>query len=211
MQKTQPAVVVVAIAGPSGGGKTTLVQQVATLLDHATQVYFDDYEAVLTYPADMVEWLANGADPNDWKTPQFASDVQALRMGNKALHPNGTTTLQPTGYIVVEEPFGRERQEMAPLIDFVVVIDVPLEIALARRIRRGFGKELEEWSAEQILKHLKHIDNYLQSYIELGSALYGTVNARALTSCDLTVDGRAPAEQLAEQVATAVRSRYSRK
>ena len=66
MREAQPAVVVIAIAGPSGGGKTTLVQHVAALLDHATQVYFDDYEAVSTYPADMAAWIANGADPNAW-------------------------------------------------------------------------------------------------------------------------------------------------
>ena len=34
--------------------------------------------------------------------------------------------------IVLEEPFGRERAEIADLIDFVVCIDLPLEIALAR-------------------------------------------------------------------------------
>ena len=114
MQAAQPAVVVIAIAGPSGGGKTTLVQSVAALLDQATQVYFDDYDAISIYPADMAAWLANGADPNDWKTPQLSSDVLSLRMGSEVLHPNGTTMLLPTRYVVVEEPFGRERQEMRP-------------------------------------------------------------------------------------------------
>jgi uridine kinase len=206
MQAAQPAVVVIAIAGPSGAGKTTLVQSVAALLDQATQVYFDDYDASSIYPADMAAWLANDADPNDWKTPQLRSDVQALRMGSEVLHPNGTTVLRPTRYIVVEEPFGRERQEMAPLIDFVAVIDVPLEIALARRIRRAIGMGVEQWSAEQVLKH---VDSYLKSYIELGSSLYGTVNTRALASCDLAVDGRKPVEQLAEQIADVVRTHYA--
>jgi uridine kinase len=204
MQQAQPAAFVIAIAGPSGGGKTTLVQHVAALLDQATQVYFDDYEAVSTYPADMAEWLATGADPNAWKTPRLASDVEALRMGHEALHPNGTTMLRPTRYTVIEEPFGRERREMAPLIDFVAVIDVPLEIALARRIRRSFYLGLEQWSAEQVLKH---VDSYLKAYIELGSSLYGTVNTRALVSCDMAVDGRQPIEHLAEQIAQVVRTR----
>jgi uridine kinase len=206
MQAAQPAVVVIAIAGPSGGGKTTLVQSVAALLDQATQVYFDDYDASSIYPADMAAWLANDADPNDWKTPQLSSDVLSLRMGSEVLHPNGTTVLLPTRYIVVEEPFGRERQEMAPLIDFVAVIDLPLEIALARRIRRTIGMGVEQWSAEQVLKH---VDSYLKSYIELGSSLYGTVNTRALASCDLAVDGRKPVEQLAEQIADVVRTHYA--
>src|SRR3712207_3235913 len=136
MAEAQAEVAVIAVAGPSGSGKTTLVQYLAVLLGHATQVYFDDYAVVSTYPADMAHWLATGADPNQWQTPRLAEDVQALRAGSAVVHPDGTTVLQPTRYIVMEEPFGRERREMAPLIDFVAVIDVPLEIALARRLRR---------------------------------------------------------------------------
>lgn len=201
-----PAVVVIAIAGPSGGGKTTLVQSVAALLDHATQVYFDDYEAVSTYPTDMAAWLATGANSIDWKTPQLSSDLQELRMGKEVPHPNGTTMYSPTRFIVIEEPFGRDRQEMAPLIDFVVAIDVPLEIALSRRLRRNLQMELEQWSAEKVLEH---IDDYLKVYIELLGTLYRIVNTRALANCDLAVDGRVSAEQLAEQIVEIVRKQYA--
>jgi uridine kinase len=203
MHEAQP--VVIAIAGPSGSGKTTLVRQVAALLDYATQVYFDDYEGVSSYPVDMGAWLAGGASPDDWKTPQLAGDLAVLRMGQSVLHPDGATTIHPTPFLVIEEPFGRERHEMAPLIDFVAVIDVPLEVALARRIRRTFRHRSEQHSVEQMVEQL---DSYLEFYIELGSALYGSVNARALATCDLAVDGRAPSEQLAEQIVAAVRERF---
>lgn len=205
MAEAQAAVVVIVVAGPSGGGKTTLVQHLAALLGNATPVYFDDYAAVSTYPVDLRRWVAAGADANQWQTPRLAADVQALRAGSPVVHPDGTTVLQPTRYIVMEEPFGRERHEMAPLIDFVAVIDIPLEIALARRIRRSFSRGLEHWSAEQVLKH---VDRYLEDYLAFGSTLYGAVNSRALASCDLVVDGRQPIGQLAEQIATAVRSRF---
>jgi uridine kinase len=204
-EEAQAAVVVIVVAGPSGGGKTTLVRHLAAVLGNATEVYFDDYAAISTSPADMPHWVATGADPNQWQTPRLVDDVQALRAGSTVVHPDGTTVLQPAHYIVMEEPFGRERQEIAPLIDFVVVIDVPLEIALARRIRRTFSVGLEQWSAEQLLKH---VDSYLDDYIAFGSTLYGAVNSRALASCDLAVDGRQPVEQLAEQITTAVRSRF---
>jgi uridine kinase len=202
MAKAQADVVVIVVAGPSGSGKTTLVEHLAVLLGHATQVYFDDYAAVSTYPADMAHWLATGADPNQWQTPRLAEDVQALRAGSAVVHPDGTTVLQPTRYIVMEEPFGRERREMAPLIDFVAVIDVPLEIALARRLRRNLSKG----RAEQVLQD---VDEYLEFYIAVGSTLYGVVNSRALASCNQAVDGRQPSEQLAEQIATAVRRRFA--
>ena len=206
MSEAQAEAIVIAIAGPSGGGKTTLVEHVAALLDGATRVHFDDYEPVSAYPQDLAAWLAAGADPDQWRTPRLADDLRALRAGSAVLHPDGTTMLQPTRYIVMEDPFGRERQEMAQLIDFVAVIDVPLEIALARRIRRSFSLGLERWSAEQVLMH---VDGYLQMYVDLGSAFYGTVNSRALRGCDLAVDGRQPVERLAEQIVEAVRNRFS--
>ena len=113
--------------------------------------------------------------------------------------------LHPTRYLVTEEPFGRSRHVMAPLIDFVIAIDVPLEIALARRIRRNFVLGLEKWGAEQVLQH---VDTYLKDYIAFGSSLYAAVNWRAIADCDLAVDGRQPVEQLAAQIATEVRRRW---
>src|SRR4051794_16793455 len=110
MAERHEGVVVIAVAGPSGGGKTTLVQSLARLLGNATQVYFDDYAAVSTYPGDLPGWVLAGADPNHWQTPRLADDLQALRMGTAVLHPDGTTLLQPTPFIVLEQPFGRERQ-----------------------------------------------------------------------------------------------------
>lgn len=206
MANTDRASVVIAVAGPSGAGKTTLVRQLAAELDNAAQVYFDDYETVSSYPEDLLRWMAAGADLNQWQTPRMADDLRMLRVGRAILLPDGKTTLQPTRYIVVEEPFGRERQELAPLIDFVVGIDVPLEIALARRIRRTFKRELELWDAEKVLKK---VDDYLDEYLRLGSTFYGAMNRRALASCDLAVDGKLPVEQLAEQIAAQVRSRFS--
>jgi len=74
----QPSVTVIAIAGPSGGGKTTLVDQVAALLGNTTRLYFDDYAAVSSYPQDVPGWIAAGADPNDWRTPRLAGDLQTI-------------------------------------------------------------------------------------------------------------------------------------
>lgn len=48
---------------------------------------------------------------------------------------------------MVEEPFGRARQEMREAIDLVAIIDLPLEVALARRIRRNIQPAIEDSAA----------------------------------------------------------------
>jgi uridine kinase len=200
-------VTVIAIAGPSGGGKTTLVDHVATLLGTATRLYFDDYALVSSYPEDLAAWLAAGADPNLWRTPQLAADLRALCRGAAILHPDGTTRQEPAPYIVLEEPFGRERQEMAAMIDVVACLDTPLEIALVRRLRRDLRKGGPYTSTVDAL--LSGLDEYLTAYLSWARDVYHRVNSRALASCDLALDGRQPAEQLAQQVVEAVTLRYA--
>jgi uridine kinase len=65
---------VIAIGGPSGSGKSSVVQQTAHLLGDAITLFYDDYASVSTYPSDFGAWIRDGANPNDWKTPRFASD-----------------------------------------------------------------------------------------------------------------------------------------
>ncbi len=203
MSQQRPTIV--AIAGPSGAGKTTLVQRVAALLDGATQVYFDDYAATSTYVSDMATWIATGADPDAWRTPRLAQDVQALRVGTAVLHPNGIDRLDATPYIVLEEPFGRQRTEMAPLIDVVVCVDLPLEIALARRIGRDIQRMRTETATPEAI--VAHIEEYLRWYQSIVRQLYLVVQTQVRAHCDLVVDGTAPVDDLACQIAHAVHRR----
>ena len=203
MAQWQPSVTVIAIAGPSGGGKTTLVDQVAALLGNTTRLYFDDYAAVSSYPQDVPGWIAAGADPNDWRTPRLAEDLQTLRQGTAILHPDGTTVQEPSRYIVLEEPFGRERHEMAPLIDFVACLDTPLDVAVVRRLRRDVRQRSSHTPTVEEL--VTGLEEYLTFYLEVLRAGYQSVHARALASCDLALDGTQPVEHLADHVVGAVR------
>jgi len=202
---------IIAVSAVSGGGKTTLVKSTADLLE-GTALFFDDYASVSEYPPDIKKWVEDGADVNEWKTPQFAQDLTALRRGNSIVSPIDGASILPSEFIVIEEPMGRERAEMATLIDFVAVIDTPLEIALTRRLLRDLGpisvenieKATKEQLAEGFVQIVTYLKDYLSGYLDAGRDLYIAVQEQAKENCDLVLDGCLSVDELAQQLVTAV-------
>jgi uridine kinase len=201
-EPTEPCLVV-AIGGPSGAGKSTALRNTAAKLSNAVEIYFDDYESVSTYP-EMSRWLAEGGDPNQFRTPRLSQDLRALRNSTAITLPHNGALVRPAPVILLEEPFGRERAEMEGLIDMVVCIDLPLEIALARKLMRMLEFYLAERSADAFAQQMRF---FLPWYIDSGRALYGAVQQRVLQRCDLVVDGLLPPDALADRIAGAISQR----
>ena len=195
--------IVIAISGPSGAGKSTAVRGLVAHLGDAAALFLDDYEASSTYP-EMTRWLSDGADPNQFQTPRLSADLRALRAGAAITHPVSGDSIQPARLIVLEEPFGRERDEIAGLIDLVVCINLPLEIALARKLHRMLGFFQAEQTADAFAKHLQF---FLPWYIESGRELYHLVQQRVLGRCDIVADGMLPPDALVDTIAGAIRHR----
>jgi uridine kinase len=187
---------VIAIGGPSGAGKSTTVRNLVARLGDALALFFDDYESSSVYP-EMTQWLSDGADPNQFQTPRLSADLRALRAGAAVAHPVSGEVIQPARLIVLEEPFGRERDEIAHLIDFVVCVDLPLEIALARKLNRMLDFFLAEQTADAFAKHMQF---FLPWYIESGRELYRMVQHSVLRRCDFVADGMLPPDALAEAI-----------
>jgi uridine kinase len=145
----------VVISGTSGAGKTSLVRKTAALLGEAVCLHFDDYKPVSMYPADLTAWVASGSNPNEWRTPQLADDLRALRSGCPISVPGSAERTEPKPYIVLEDPFGRAREEMASSIDFAAYIDVPLDVAMARKLRREVLGVARDRGSEEAIRRLE--------------------------------------------------------
>jgi uridine kinase len=189
---------VVVISGTSGAGKTSLVRKTAALLGEAVCLHFDDYKSVSMYPADLTAWVASGSDPNEWQTPQLAQDVRALRSGCSISIPGSAERTEPKPYIVLEDPFGRAREEMAPSIDFAAYIDVPLDVAMARKLRREVLGVARDRGSEEAIRRL---DSFLSSFLDESlREVYIAANESARASSDLVLDGMRPREDLAREL-----------
>lgn len=186
---------IISISGPSGSGKTTLVRQLKNRLSEAISFHFDDYASTNKYPDDLFAWLNEGADPKLVMNPDFTRDLNELAQGRSVVLPINDQLLEPKKIIVVEEPFGRGREGMEELIDYSICIDIPLEVALARRMLRGIQN-----SDSSPVETLKSFEEYLLQYLMGVRSLYHVINMKVMSECELVISGLDPIEKMADKV-----------
>ncbi len=155
---------VIAISGVSGAGKTTIVKQLAKEFK-CPFLLFDDHTDEDTYPANMKDWFINGADVSLIKTPKFVNALQKLSSASSKF------------FIFIEEPFGKERNELSLLIDYVVLLDQPLELCLARVIKRH--------TRVGSLNSFNSISCYLDKYQDHFRDVYISAATQVRNNCDL--------------------------
>lgn len=190
----------IAIAGHSGAGKTSLIQILVANLGNANSLRLDSYQSTSFYP-EATKWIEGGADPNEFKLPLFDADIRALKEGNSILHPESGKKIEPAPFLILEEPFGRGRTTVRDLIDFVVYIDTPLEVAYIRKLARK--TDFLPWEDNPNL-FIKNLRDNLDWYQRIGRRFYLAVSDRVRNDCDLVVDGLLPGEAIAEQILEAI-------
>ncbi|MHA1121389.1 MAG: uridine kinase family protein [Candidatus Heimdallarchaeota archaeon] len=188
-------VFVLGIAGPSGSGKSTSVNKVAALLEDSDTMFYDDYR------------------PNYDK---LTEDLGELRKGNPITYPIKKRIIQPKKYIVIEEPTGRQRKGMKDKIDFLVYINIPLEISFARVLLRSLeqsedngintfyetiGPQFEPRFSEKPTK-LMHIMHWqLRMYLLEHREIYLRDHIINKKDADLVIDGMKSKEDIANEIA----------
>ena len=176
---------VVAISGASGCGKTSIVRQLSSDFG-CPYLHFDDHVNKSSYPQDMKKWYENGANVSEINTPNMVDSLSDLIDGDHS-------------YIFVEEPFGRERNCISSLIDYVVLLDPPMDICLSRIVRRNIGHS-SNGSHSSILKYLANYEDHFRDiYIE-------TVN-QVRKNCDLIIQEICPVSVTADIVTKWLKSK----
>ena len=187
---------IVAVAAPIGGGKTALVKGLAQALNGASTLHFDDYElATQKSPEELARWLAAGADFNELRVPGLLSALQALKRGEPVSDPGGGQAILPGDYLILEMPLGRAYAETAGLIDAVIWLDIPLDVALARKLREFTAQALADES-EEPRAFLGWLDAYLDQYTGQVRAILQLQRQRVAADADIVLDGLQPPHAL---------------
>ena len=175
---------VIAIAAPIGGGKSALAEGLARALGSA-MLHFDDYETATRQSVEqLAAWLAAGADIDQLDAPGLAAELTRLR------------TLASTPELVFEMPLGRAWSATASQIDVLVWIDVPPDLALARRLRDITASA----GAQHPAQTLAWLNDYLAHYSDTIHAVLAEQLRVVRPRADLILDGRAEPAELVRQV-----------
>ncbi|HEY4542909.1 MAG TPA: hypothetical protein VIG66_11115 [Noviherbaspirillum sp.] len=186
---------VIAIAAPVGGGKSSLAGALAQALDNAPILRFDDFQlATRQSIPELQAWLARGADFDALEAPGLTEELARLR--GEVAHG---------GWLVFEMPLGRTYAATANAIDLLVWLDVPLDVALARKLRE-LAAGANVGSAEDARMALQWMESYLAHYMTTVRKVLEVQRQRVPQQADLVLDGCADVQTLLAQVLERVRA-----
>lgn len=168
---------IIGIGGVSAAGKSTLCQALANALG-ATVILWDDYEKLSEEPDNYLEWFQTSKDYNVWKYDALANVLKKLKNGQSIICPATGKKLDPTKYVIFEAPLALKHPQTSRYIDFLVFLDTPPDIALARRLLREF----------RTVKNTEDIFNELEDYLISSRPLY-LWSHEANLQADLILDG----------------------
>ena len=182
---------IVGITSVSGGGKTVASMHLAKALGEAVAIHFDDYDGTNVHPANLQRWFTEGADYDVYETPLFTRHLRTLKAGQSIDYPISGAIVGPARYVVADAPLGRAHSDSGKLIDMLVFIDTPLDIAMARRILRDIEP------ADEFLQDLK---SELAEYESYAKPIYEHFQERMQADCDLIIDGTLGIDLIVERI-----------
>jgi uridine kinase len=185
------------------------VSALAETLGDATTLHFDDYEhASARAPENLRHWLEHGADFNALAAPALTHDLGRLKRGEPVLPPHARVPVQPRSFLVLEMPLGREDASTASLIDALLWIDLPHDVALARKLRQLTRHAIADADSDC---YVRWLDAYLDHYLSTVRDVLIVQAARVPAKADLRLDGLMPVGAVAARAAQTVLQMASRK
>jgi uridine kinase len=159
-------------------------------------VYYDQFQTITQMGHEQVRaWFARGGDPNEFKLSELAAEL--TRQTQQPSDDGGRPL------VIFETPFGRMHRTTGAFIDFLVWIDTPLDLALARATLAFVHIAQREKSARLALAFVQWQEQYMTNYPVIRS-MYLTQRETVSGAADLVIDGNLPPEDSASAIVKAL-------
>lgn len=155
---------------------------------NASTIFYDEYETVTQAPQEeMFAWMRRGGDYNQLKIPKLAADLARLKAETKS------------SYIVFETLLGKHHHDSGQHIDYLIWLDLPLDIALSRNIQK-FSKSILNNKQSDAHGFVSWLNQYLDNYLSIVRETLEVQAERIANSADLIVDAQLSTEEMLEKV-----------
>jgi uridine kinase len=173
---------VVGVAGVPGAGKSTLVAALARALPGAAALHMDGYENMTRLPiAEVARWFREGADIDAFQFPALEAELARRKAA-------------PGGPLLFETQFGRAHRATGRHVDFLIWLDAPLDLALARALHAALARGAPQaW-----------LQGYLDNYLGTVRDLLEMQKARVAPQADLVLDARGTPAEIAARARAAI-------
>jgi uridine kinase len=165
----------ISVSSPSGGGKTTITDLLKNKLENSMVLYFDNYD----FPNDPGDNQFNDKllqyDYNKWELKPLIEDIENVLLENKY------------DYLLLDYPFSYANYKMKKYINFSIYLDVPLDIAMARRLIRDYNE-------------LTDIKKDMEIYLKYGRIGYTDMVKYVKPSSDLIINGNNTPERITDVI-----------
>ncbi len=206
---TDPAVkqaTVIGISSVSGGGKTAVVRRLTKRLCDSVAIHFDDYDDTNRHPDDLQRWFSRGANYDEYDCSVFSRHLQTLKSGRSIRYPANGRTIRPASFVVADAPLGRAHTDSGRFIDLMVFIDTPLDVAMARRIKRGIEQSIGSTANESLEIAKREVSEYEAQ----AKPIYEHFRDRMRADADLIVNGTLGIDLIVESIVSEIETRLSR-